>query len=429
MRVLYFDCGCGASGDMIVGALIDAGAPFAKIEAGLKSLGVPGLEVSAERVVKHGIAATQFCVHAEGGHPVASLTRRTDVRPGERADHGHHHHHTEHHHKAEHHVHRRLADVLEIIERGELPDAVKAGAAETFRRIADAEASVHGTTPDKVHFHEVGAIDSIADIVGGHLALHLLGVDRVMASPLNVGSGEVKTAHGVLPVPAPATVLLLKGVPFQGSEIPFELVTPTGAALMAQWADAFGPMPSMTVESVGYGSGTRDVPGRANVLRALVGEAAEALKGGEPILILETDIDDMNPELFPPLMADVLAAGARDVFLTPILGKKGRPAHLMTVLCDEEKAEALARVIFRGSTTFGVRMRREQRFCLGREWKVARTAWGDVRVKVGRFQGEVTTASPEFEDCRAAAEAHGAPVRVVYEAAKAVANKGDLHDA
>lgn len=406
MRILYFDCGCGASGDMIVGALLDAGAPFADLEKALKSLSVPGLEVSAERVVKHGIAATQFCVHAEGGHH----------------PHGHQHHHKEHH------VHRRLADVLEIIERGDLPERVKAAAAETFRRIADAEASVHGTTPEQVHFHEVGAIDSIADIIGAHLALHLLCIDRVVASPLNVGSGEVKTAHGVLPVPAPATVLLLKGSPFHGSEIPFEMVTPTGAALIAQWADAYAPVPQMTVEAVGYGSGTRDVPGRANVLRAMVGEAAEALSS-ETIAVIETDIDDMNPELFPPLMADVLAAGARDVFLTPILGKKGRPAHLLTILCNEEKAEELAHVVFRGSTTFGVRVRREQRYCLDREWKVAQTPFGNVRVKVGRYKGEVTAASPEFEDCRLAAEAHGVAVRAVYEAALGAANRGDLHDA
>ena len=421
-RILYLDCSCGASGDMLVGALIDAGAPFDKIREALDSLKVGHLHVTAERVVKHGISATQFTVHA--GHE---------------------------------HVHRHLPDVLEIIERGAIPKEVKAAAAETFRRIAECEAKVHGTTPDKVHFHEVGAVDSIADIVAAHYALHLLGVERVVASPLNVGSGTVKVAHGVMPVPAPATAMLLEGAPSYGSEVPFELVTPTGAALVVQRASAFGPMPPMRIEKIGHGSGTRDLDDRANVLRATLGEEAEvedtyhrhhpvarerslhqnarerslqhAEEMGEAVTVVEANVDDMNPELLPPVIAEALDAGARDAFLTPILGKKGRPGYLITVLCDPDAVKSISRILFRGTTTFGVRMREEWRICLEREWKQAKTPWGAVRVKVGRFEGKAASASPEFEDCRRVAEAASVPVIEVYEAARAAAVRGELTDA
>ncbi len=402
MRALYFDCGCGVSGDMVVGALIDAGASFDAIRAGLDSLGVPGFTVSADRINKRGIMATQFRVHVA--------------------------------HEAQH-PHRNLREILDIIERGQLPANVKANAAETFRRIAECEARIHGAEIEKVHFHEVGAVDSIADIVGAHHALHLLGVERVTASPLNLGSGTVETAHGVMPVPAPATVMLLKGIPCYGSEVRAELVTPTGAALIAQCAGAYGTMPEMRVEAIGCGSGTRDLPDRANVLRAIVGELAEVPGDGaslgplEAITVIEVNIDDMNPELLPPLIADLLAKGARDAFLTPLIGKKGRPAHLITVLCDEAKAADLVSVLFAGSTTLGVRMRHERRVCLAREWKRVETPWGAVRIKIGRFRGRVTCASPEFEDCRRAAEQHGVSVLAVYEAARVAAAKGEMLDA
>lgn len=394
MRVLHFDASCGAGGDMIVGALIDAGAPLDIIREGLMSLHVSDLTVSAEKIVKHGIAATQFTVHTENGH----------------------------------HEHRHLGRIIEIIDGSGLPSGVRAAAADTFRRIAECEARIHATTPDNIHFHEVGAVDSIADIVGAHLALSLLNVERVTASPLNVGAGEVHTRHGILPVPAPATALLLEGVPCYGSDVCCELVTPTGAALIAQWAKSYGPLPEMRIETTGYGSGTRDLSDRANVLRAFLGNSADTLPAPETIIVIEANIDDMNPELFPPLIADLLAKGARDAFLTAIMGKKGRPAYLLTTLCDEVKVPEIAGAIFRGSTTFGVRMRREQRLCLEREWKTANTPWGDVRVKLGHFQGRLTSASPEFEDCRRAAEQHGAPVRLVYESAQRAAIQGETHD-
>lgn len=395
MKIAYFDCFSGASGDMILGALIDAGADFESLRAGLESLDVPGYEVRVERVSKAGTAATRFCVDMADEH---------------------------------HHPHRHLRHILEIIDRGELPEAVKEASRETFRRIAEVEAAIHSTTVEKIHFHEVGAIDSIVDVIGAHLALHSLGIERVYASPLHVGAGTVRCAHGVMPVPAPATAALLQGVPFYGGEVQGELVTPTGAALLSQWADdRFGPQPPLTLAAVGYGAGTRDLPDRPNVLRVLIGEAAvESAPEAESVAVIECNLDDMNPELYPPLLTDLLEAGARDAFITPIVGKKGRPAHLVTVLCDEAKVKAVARALFRGSKTLGVRIRTERRICLEREWKTVQTRWGDVRVKVGRFEGEVTATSPEFEDCRLRAEEAGVSPLAVYEAALAAALGGEI---
>ncbi|MDK1020705.1 MAG: nickel pincer cofactor biosynthesis protein LarC [Candidatus Hydrogenedentes bacterium] len=396
MKTLYFDCFCGAAGDMIAGALIDAGADFEAIRHGLATLDVSGYSLSARKIDKHGTMATKFDVDidAENGQP-----------------------------------HRHLRDIVQIIESGDLPPEVKEASLETFRRLAEAEAEVHGTTPEKIHFHEVGAVDSIVDIVATHLALHQLKPERIFSSALHVGSGTVKCAHGIMPVPAPATALLLRGIPSYGGEVDGELVTPTGAALMAQIADEFGPMPEMRVETIGSGSGTKDLPDRPNVIRVFYGETTEAGAATETIVVVETNIDDMNPELFPPLINDLLEAGARDAFLTPILGKKGRPAHLITILVDEVELNSVTRVLFRGSTTLGLRMRREQRICLEREWKTAKTPWGAVRVKIGRFEGDTTSTSPEYDDCVRVASEGGVSTREVYEAAHAAAVKGELSDA
>jgi pyridinium-3,5-bisthiocarboxylic acid mononucleotide nickel chelatase len=396
MKTLYFDCFCGASGDMIVGALLDLGSDFEALRDALGSLGVGGYALSARKVAKKGISATQFSVDLDPDAP----------QP-----------------------HRHLHHVLEIIEAGDLPAQVKARSAETFRRIAECEAEVHGTTIEKVHFHEVGAVDSIVDVVGAHFLIDRLGVDRVCASPLPVGSGTITCDHGVIPVPAPATVLLLKGAPIYGGDVEAELVTPTGAALITQAACAFGPMPAMAVEAIGYGSGTRDLPDRANVLRVVLGET-EAVDGGtEPITVIETNIDDMASELLPPLIAELLDAGARDAFLTPILGKKGRPGHLVTVLCDEASVPAVSVALFRGSTTLGLRMRQERRICLERTWRAVTTPWGEVRIKLGAYEGRQTVAAPEYEDCRQCAAEAGQPVRLVYETALAAALKGEFTDA
>lgn len=390
MKTLYFDCFSGASGDMIVGALLDLGANFEALREALQSLDVAGYAVTAKKVKKKGVMATQFNV---------------EIDPNAKQP------------------HRHLRHVVEIIDRGVLPDAVKAASRETFRRIAESEARVHGTTIEKVHFHEVGAIDSIVDVVGAHFCLHMLGCERVTSSALHVGAGTVECAHGVMPVPAPATALLLEGIPCYGGEIQAELVTPTGAALLAQLASSFGPMPMMTVARVGYGSGMRDLADRANVLRVIEGGTTGS-HSVETITVIETNVDDMVPELIPVLLEQALAAGARDVFVSPITGKKGRPGHLVTVLCDAAKADSLAAVVFRNSTTLGVRIRTENRICLQREWKDVETPWGRVRVKIGRFGGERTVASPEFEDCKALAEKAGAPVLQVYRAA--LAGAGDI---
>ncbi len=396
MKTLYFDCFCGAAGDMIVGALLDAGADFDQLRDALDTLGVDGYTVRAEKVNKHGTMATKFDVDidAEHGHP-----------------------------------HRHLRHIVEIIEKGDLPAEVKEASLKTFRNIAEAEAEVHGTTPEKIHFHEVGAVDSIVDIVATHLALHQLKPERILSSSLHVGSGTVKCAHGIMPVPAPATALLLRGVPSYGGDVKGELVTPTGAALIAQLAESFGPMPEMITEAVGSGSGTKDLPDRPNVIRVMLGETAEVLGGTETIVVVEANIDDMNPELFPPLISDLIEGGARDAFLTPILGKKGRPAHLVTILVDEMELNDVIGVLFRGSTTLGLRMRREQRICLEREWKTAETPWGDVRIKIGRFEGGTTSTSPEYEDCVRVAFEGGVSTKEVYEAALAAAVKGDFEDA
>ena len=431
MKTLYFDCFCGASGDMINGALLDAGADFDTLRRGLESLDVDGYSIRAERVDKHGTMATQFYVDLEDATP-ATHADDTEHGHGHSHDHDHSHSHghshgqdRSHSHDGGHEVHRHLSHIVDIIESGDIPREVKDASIETFRRIAAAEAEVHGTTPEKIHFHEVGAVDSIVDIVGAHLGIHMVKPDRIVSSSLHVGSGTVKCAHGIMPVPAPATALLLKGVPSYGGEVKGELVTPTGAALIAQLADEFGPLPEMVVETVGVGSGTKDLPDRPNVLRVLIGETVGAAKT-ESIVVVEAMVDDMNPELLPPVLEKLLDAGARDVFITPVLGKKGRPAQLITVLADEAKVDTVTSTLFEGTTTLGLRMRTEQRICLDREWKTAATRWGPVRVKIGSKDGKVMNQSPEFEDCQRRAVEAGVNVIEVYQEAMAAAVRGEL---
>ena len=397
MHLLYFDCFSGISGDMTVGALLDAGADLEALRAALSSLDVTGYRIDAEQVSKGGIAATQFHVHLDG----------TAAQPK-----------------------RHLRDVTAILEGGDLPAPVRTAALATFARLAEAEAKVHGTTPDKIHFHEVGALDAIIDIVAAHHALHQLTVDAVHASPLPVGFGTVQCDHGLLPVPAPATAELLKGAPTYGGDHPGEFVTPTGAAILRACSATFGPAPAMTVEAIGYGAGSREVEGRPNVLRVLLGKAdAEKPCATSPITIVEANIDDMNPELLPPLLDALLRDGARDAFLTPILGKKGRPAHCVTVLCDAAELPTLTNTFFHNSSTLGLRIRHEQRVTLQRSWRKVSTPWGAVRVKTAALEGNQTNLAPEFEDCRAVADAAGVPVRRVYEAALAAALKGEFEDA
>lgn len=394
--MLYLDCFCGISGDMTVGALIDAGADVAYLESVAASLKLDGVRLGVEKVVKKGIRATWFRV-------------LTDTHV--------------------HQPHRHLSHILEIINNAAMDEAAKKDACAAFELIGLAEAEVHGVPVEKVHFHEVGAIDSIMDIVLANAALHHLGVTQVCSSPLVTGSGTVTCDHGVMPVPAPATALLLRGIPWSAGDVPCELVTPTGAGLVKQWAGAFVPMPEINVDVIGYGAGTRDLPDRANVLRVFLGTATSVLPALEPISVLETTIDDMNPELTAMLAPVLLQAGARDVFVAPVMGKKGRMGQHLTVLADPEKAAALARVIFENSVSLGVRVREERRWALKRETRQVDTPWGRVRVKIGILGGTETTTSPEFEDCRALAEAHAKPVRVIYASALAAAVRGEyIHE-
>ena len=393
MKTLYLDCFCGASGDMIVGALIGVGADFEHIRGQLLALGVPGFTVTAERVQKKGVGATQFRVHVDDSE-----------KP-----------------------HRHLRHIVEIIDNADLSEAVKAASRATFEHIAECEAEVHGTTIERVHFHEVGAIDSIVDVIGAHLAIESLGNPRIIASPLPYGTGSVKCDHGLMPVPAPATALLAKGLPTYGGDVEAELTTPTGAALVSQLASSFGPLPAMQVEAVGYGSGTRDLPDRPNVLRAFLGEASNASGRMESITVVEANMDDMQPELYPVLIERLLAAGARDAFLTPIQGKKGRPGQLVTALCDEAAADHVLAALFENSTTLGARVRTERRKCLERVWETVETPWGEVRVKIGKFEGEIRSRKPEYEDCRMRAEEAGIPVLAVYQAALAAAGGGTVN--
>ena len=395
MRTLYLDCFCGISGDMTVGALLDAGASLARIEAAIRSMNLEGVTIGAEKVRKAGIQATQFRVLVD-----------PDIRQ----------------------PHRHLPDILRLIETADLPDVVKANATATFQLLGDAEAAVHGVSVDKVHFHEVGAADSIVDIVAANLALHDMDVDHVVAAPVVVGSGVVQCDHGVMPVPAPATARLLCGIPWKSGEVAFELATPTGVALLKQWAAAFGPTPEMTAEAVGYGAGQRDLPDRANVLRVFVGEPAHAVSATTPICVLETNIDDMNPELTALLIPAALQAGARDAFLTPVIAKKGRAAHQFTALCDSEQIETVMAAIFAHSGTLGIRIREERRRILEREIRSVSTEWGTVSVKVGLLRGERHCVAPEFDVCCLLAEKHGVAPRRVYESALTAAIQGDFAD-
>jgi uncharacterized protein (TIGR00299 family) protein len=367
---------------MILGALIDAGLPLAELKGALGSLGVNGWDISADRVVKAGITATKFRVHEE--------------RPAR--EHRHHHHH--------------LKQIKEAIDRSALSGTGKNRAKALFDRLAEAEAAVHNTTVDKVHLHEVGELDSIIDIVGAVFALEWFGVDRIVVSPINVGSGVVKTAHGIYPVPAPATVRLLGDAPVYGREVKAELLTPTGALVLTDYAHEFGPMPAMRVERVGYGAGDRDLDGTPNVLRAVLGDSATA-SSAVRVVVIECEIDDMNPQIFGVLMDRLHAAGALDVFYMPVQMKKNRPGTLVTIIAKPPDREALVDVMFRETTTIGVRFTEMQRECLERETEAVATPLGSVRFKVARRAGRILNAQPEFEDVARIAAERGVPLKEV----------------
>jgi uncharacterized protein (TIGR00299 family) protein len=380
-RVVYFDGSSGASGDMILGAVVDLGLSLDHLRGELEKLPLAGYRLEAVRVSRAGLAATKVDVCVDEPET----------------------------------THRHLADILDLLEGSGLEPEVKERAASLFRRLAEAEAAVHGTSPERVHFHEVGAVDSIVDIVGGVLALRWLAADRFYASPLNVGSGTVKMAHGTFPVPPPATARLVAGVPVYGAG-EGELLTPTGALLVTAHATGYGSLPPMRIEKTGHGAGSRETKDRPNVLRLIVGEEDRAA-GGDRVLVLETEVDDAAPQLLGPLVERLLEAGALDAFLTPVQMKKGRPGILVTVICPPDEREAIEELLFRETTTLGVRRQEWDRTVLERETATVETAYGPIRVKIGRRRGTVYNAWPEFEDCqKAAAERKVAVKQVLAEA-------------
>jgi uncharacterized protein (TIGR00299 family) protein len=435
-KIAYFDCFSGASGDMVLGALLDLGLPLAELRQALGSLDIEYGGVSAERVLRAGVSATRF--RAEADERLAPAGQQTNSQgahhehhshPHGNASHDDHAHthadghgHAPHHHPHDHaghggtHEHHSLKDIARSIERSALSAAGKERAVALFAKLGEAEAAIHQIPLERIHLHEVGALDSIVDIVGAVFGMEWLGADQVVVSPLNVGSGTVQCAHGEYPVPAPATARLLAGVPIYAGTVAKELVTPTGALLMTSYAHHFGSLPPMRVERIGYGAGSRDFARHPNVLRVLVGESASADEP-ERVVVIECEIDDMNPQLFGPLMDRLYGEGALDVLYAPVQMKKNRPGTLVTVVSPVNRREALATVLFTESTTIGVRYQEVLRECLAREMRSVDTPLGPVRFKVATRDGRILNAAPEFEDCAKLAHDRGMAIKDVQAAA------------
>jgi uncharacterized protein (TIGR00299 family) protein len=387
MKLAYFDCFSGISGDMTLGALVDAGCRLELLRDGLNGLQVPGWSLSSEKVWKNGMSATFIGVTTE------DQTK-----------------------------HRSLSAILEILDKSQLSDTVRKNAAAIFRGLGEAEASVHDVPLEKIHFHEVGAVDAIVDIVGACIGFEALGIRKFACSPVNVGGGTAKMAHGVLPVPAPATAKLLQGKPTYSNGVQRELVTPTGAAIVATLCDQFGPQPPMSVSAIGYGAGSEDLEGQPNVLRIMLGETAEKVVLGfdEEISVIEANLDDMNPQIYGYFLEKALAAGALDVYTTPVQMKKNRPGTLLTLLCKPQDANALMSLVFAETTTFGARTYSAQRRTLPRESVNVHTKFGDVRIKLSRVNGSIRHVAPEYEDCRKLATEKNVPLhQVIDEAVRA----------
>jgi uncharacterized protein (TIGR00299 family) protein len=402
-RTLYLDCFAGASGDMLVGAMLDCGLDFELLRGELLKLGVEGYELGLRRVDRSGISAAKFDVHL-AGEPHSHERRHSHEHP--------------HGHNPQSH-HRSLSEIKQVISSSKLGEQIKGRAQAIFQRIGEAESKIHDIPVEAVHFHEVGAIDSIVDIVGACVAFDAMKIERIISSPLHLGSGTFQCAHGTYPVPGPATAELLKGVPVYSKDVEGELVTPTGAAIISTLAEGYGPMPMMRIEKVGYGAGTRDYPKFPNALRVIIGELEEdADRTPTTVTVIEANIDDLNPQVFGYLMEKALAAGALDIFYTPAQMKKNRPGVLLTLLCEPADRERMCDLIFRETTTLGVRYRNEQREILTREFVTVETEYGPIRIKISRAKdGQVMNASPEFEDCRAAAEKHQVGLRDAQTAA------------
>jgi uncharacterized protein (TIGR00299 family) protein len=382
MRTLYFDCFAGASGDMILGALVSAGADAQLLKDQLALLGVDGFSVDFSTVSKSGLSANYARVNT-----------------------------------APEHKHRHLSDIQDIIEKSQLSNSVKQRSIAIFTKLAEAEARVHNEPIDHVHFHEVGALDAIVDVVGASICIDLLKVERCICSPIHVGSGMVEMAHGRFPVPPPAVTELLKGVPFYSTEIKGELLTPTGAAIITTLCEEYGPIPQLKIEQTGYGAGTREYENFPNVLRVLIGES-ELSSSDEKLWMVETSVDDVSPQILGHVMERAFDVGARDCYFTSIQMKKNRPGVLLSILCDAEKKDAMMDLIFQETTTLGIRTYQVTRRALQREIIAVETPYGKIDVKVAKLNGRVVNAMPEFEQCRDAALKAGVPLKEVESAAQ-----------
>lgn len=427
MKTLYLDIFSGISGDMFIGALLDLGIDAHRFEHELEKLHLDGYHLHVSQQQKSGIAGVKFDVHLEDDHE------------HDHHDHGHEHSHSRHHahshshaHEHEHHHHhdheRTFAEIKQLISKSALSDWVKKKSIAIFQRIADAEGAIHGKPPEQVHFHEVGAIDSIVDIVGACIALEMLGKPRVLAAPVVEGVGWIDCAHGRFPIPAPATLAILgaRGIAVTQSEEPHELVTPTGAALLAELAESFGPMQGLVAEKIGFGLGTRENKTRPNVLRAVLGTSSLDPRPStlgfhdwetDTIAVLETNLDDISAEILGNFVERAFGAGALDVFHTPIQMKKNRPGVMLAILCAESDADKFTEMMLRETSAFGVRRHSAERRKLRREFTTVKTSFGDVTVKIGKLDGKILQAAPEFESCKNVAEQAKIPLKEVYAAA------------
>ena len=442
MKTLYLDIFSGISGDMFIGALIDLGVDAHKLERELGKLKLDGYHLHVARQHKSAIEGVKFDVHLAHEHHQEHEQGHAHDHHHHPGEHGHDHTHSHEHPEHEDHGHddqRNFAEIKQLIGASKLSSWVKKKSVAVFQRIAEAEGKIHGMPPEKVHFHEVGAVDSIVDIVGACVGLELLGKPRVLAAPVVEGTGWVKCAHGRFPVPTPATLAILgaRGIGITQCEEPQELVTPTGAALLAEFVESFGPMSGLVAERIGFGLGTRDNKTRPNVLRAVLGSANGKTLNTQHstsnierndweidrIAVLETNLDDISGEILGRFVETALAAGALDVFHTPIQMKKNRPGVLLTVLCAETDADKFSEMILRETTAFGVRRTIAERRKLQREFATVKTKFGNVTMKLGKLNGNVVQVAPEFESCKKLAEQKRVPLKQIYEATVKTASK------
>ncbi|MGH9615186.1 MAG: nickel pincer cofactor biosynthesis protein LarC [Acidobacteriaceae bacterium] len=404
MRIAYLECFAGISGDMFLGALLDGGVDPQLLRNAVDSLNI-GATLEIEKVDRSGISAAKAHVRVDG------TNAETDIHAHQAHDHSHH----------PHSHGRSLSGIRKLIENASLPAPAKLTAVRAFELLGESEAKIHNISIENIHFHEVGAVDSIVDIVAGAVGAHAMNVSAWACSPLNVGGGTVECAHGTFPVPAPATMDLLRGAPTYSSGIEMETVTPTGAALVRALNCTFGPMPAMRVDKIGYGAGSHNPKRFPNVLRVSVGETNETAQTPEDIIVvMETALDDLNPQVLGDFTERALQAGALDVMCSSVHMKKNRLATLVTLLCDHAHADALQRLLFRETSTLGVRIREERRACLDRKFVPVPTQWGEVRIKIGLLNGEEVNAAPEYEDCRRCAEQHSVPLKIVMQSALAI---------